>query len=134
MKDCGGTAEGVIRFAEQTIPSYEVAAKSLALPLADFEREFQQESTRQSGNPVYKIFFPAMAKSRQSSVRAEVRCAQFLAALAVQLDGQTALKNYLDPIGGGRFEYSPFKGGFELRSQLKGQDDKPVSLTVGHRN
>ncbi len=57
-----------------------------------------------------------------------------MAALAVQLDGQSAMKDYLGPFGGGRFENAFFKGNFELHSKLKGLDDKPVTLTVGHRN
>jgi len=56
------------------------------------------------------------------------------AAIAVQLDGQDALKDYSDPVVGGRFEYAPFQGGFEIRSKFKGPGDKPVSLTVGRRD
>ena len=134
LKECGGTAAGVTNFAVETLPSYNKLAKSLNLPLDEFEKEFERESIRQAGNPVYKVFFPSLAKARQSSVRADVRRALFLAALAVQLDGQSALKDYFDPFGGGRFKYAPFKGGFELHSKIKGQDDKPVTLTVGHRN
>ena len=134
LKECGGTADGVTNFAVEALPSYDKLAKCLDLPLSEFEKEFERESIRQASNPVYKVFFPSLARARQSGVRADVRRALFLAALAVQLDGQSAMKDYLDPFGGGRFEYAPFKGGFELHSKLKGQDDKPVTLTVGHRN
>ena len=134
LKECGGTADGVTNFAVEALPSYDKLAKCLDLPLNEFEKEFERESIRQASNPVYKVFFPSLARARQSGVRADVRRALFLAALAVQLDGQSAMKDYLDPFGGGRFEYAPFKGGFELHSKLKGQDDKPVTLTVGHRN
>ena len=134
LKECGGTADGVTNFAVEALPSYDKLAKCLDLPLNEFEKEFERESIRQASNPVYKVFFPSLARARQSGVRADVRRALFLAALAVQLDGQSAMKEYLDPFGGGRFEYAPFKGGFELHSKLKGQDDKPVTLTVGHRN
>lgn len=133
LKDCGGTAEGVLKFAVETLPSYDTMAKALEMPLDQFQKEFERESVRQAGNPVYKVFFPALAKSRQSSVRAEVRRALFLAAIAVQLNGENALKDHTDPVGGGRFEYVPFKGGFELRSKMKTQDDKNVSLAIGHR-
>ena len=134
LKECGGTADGVTNFAVEALPSYDKLAKCLDLPLNEFEKEFERESIRQASNPVYKVFFPSLARARQSGVRADVRRALFLAALAVQLDGQSAMKDYLDPFGGGRFEFAPFKGGFELHSKLKGQDDKPVTLTVGHRN
>jgi hypothetical protein len=134
LKECGGTAEGVIKFAEETQPSYSVMAKMLALPLNEFQKAFEGESIRQAGNPVYKVFFPAMAKVREARARADVRRAMFSAALAVRLDGPDVLKDHLDPVVGGPFEYVPFQGGFELRSKLKGQDDKVLTLTVGHRS
>jgi hypothetical protein len=133
LKECGGTAEGVIKFAEEALPSYAVTAKLFDLPADEFAKEFKRESTKQAGNPVFKVFFPAIAKVRQSKDRADVRRALLSAAIAVQLDGQGALKNHPDPASGGQFEYAPFQGGFELRSKLKGQDDKSVALTVGHR-
>jgi hypothetical protein len=80
------------------------------------------------------MFFPALGKARQSKALADMRQALLSAAIAVQLDGQDALKDYTDPVVGGRFEYAPFQGGFELRSKLKASDDKPVTLTVGRRN
>jgi len=133
LQECGGTAEGVIKFAEEALPSYAVTAKMSDLPPNEFEKEFKAESTRQAGNPVFKIFFPAIAKVRDSKLRADVRRALLGAAIAVQLDGKDALKDHPDPVAGGPFEYVPFQGGFELRSKLKGQGDKPVALTVGHR-
>jgi hypothetical protein len=110
-----------------------VLAKKLELPLDQFEKEFEKERMRQAGNPVFKVFFPAMPKARQAQARAEVRRALFAAALAVQLDGRDALKNHPDPVAGGPFEYVAFEGGFELRSKFKGADDKPVTLSVGQR-
>jgi len=133
LQECGGTAEGVIKFANETLPSYELLAKKLDLPLDEFDKEFKRESAKQAGNPVYKVFFPALAKVRQAKARADVRRALFSAALAVQLDGKDALKDHPDPVVGGSFDYVAFEGGFELRSKFKTQDDKPVTLTVGRR-
>jgi len=133
LQDCGGTAEGVIKFATEALPSYDLLAKKLDLPLDEFEKEFERESAKQAGNPVYKVFFPALAKVRQSKARADVRRALFSAALDVQLNGKDALKDHADPVAGGPFEYVAFEGGFELRSKYKGQDDKPFTLTVGRR-
>jgi hypothetical protein len=133
LQECGGTAEGVVKFAEKALPSYSVMAKMMDLPLDEFEKEFKSESIKQAGNPVFKVFFPALGKLRQSKARADVRRTMLLAAIAVQLDGQDALKNHPDPVVGGRFEYVPFQGGFELRSKLTGQGDKSVKLSVGHR-
>ena len=133
LQDCGGTAEGVIKFATEALPSYDLLAKKLDLPLDEFDREFKRESAKQAGNPVYKVFFPALAKVRQSRARADVRRALLSAALAVQLDGKDALKDHADPVAGGMFDYVAFEGGFELRSKFKNEDNKPFSLSVGRR-
>jgi hypothetical protein len=133
LAECGGDAAGILKFIDQTRPSYARMAKSLELPADQFEKEFEAENMKQSGNPVYKLFFPALAKLRNAQTRAEVRHALLSAALAVQIDGRDALKNHPDPVGGEPFEYIAFNGGYELRSKLKVGDDKPVSLTVGIR-
>ena len=133
LQNCGGTAEGVIKFANETLPSYDLIAKKLELPLAEFEKEFERESAKQAGNPVYKAFFPALVKVRQAKARADVRRALLSAALAVQLDGKDALKDHADPVAGGMFDYVAFEGGFELRSKFKNEDNKPFSLSVGRR-
>jgi hypothetical protein len=133
LESCGGTADGVVKKAEETRMSYKLIANKLELPLADFEREFEQEAAKQTGNPVFKVFFPAMVNVRRASARADVRRALFLAALDVQLEGQSALKNHADPVIGGMFEYIPFEGGYELHSKLKNSDGKPVALTIGVR-
>ena len=130
VDECGGNAAGVIKFAEEVRPSYRLLAKSLELPLDQFEQQFEQEKKRQSGNPVFKVFFPALAKVRQAQARIDVRRALLLAALDVQLSGREALKNHSDPVAGGSFDYVAFDGGFEVRSKFK-QDDKPLVLTVG---
>jgi hypothetical protein len=131
LKDCGGTAAGVLKYAEQARPSYDRLAPKLALPLDQFDKEFERETKRQAGNPVFKTFFPAIIKVRLAKARADERHALLAAALAVQVDGRDALKNHPDPIVGGPFEYAAFDGGFELRSKwtVKG----PLVLTVGQR-
>jgi hypothetical protein len=128
----GGSTTSVLEFAEAARPSYALMAEKLRLPVAEFEKEFEREATRQAGNPVFKLFFPAVAKIRQSQARAEVRRALLSAAFAVQLDGPDALKTHADPVGGGPFEYTKFAGGFELRSKFV-HDGRPLSLTFGRR-
>jgi hypothetical protein len=127
---CGGTTDGVLKFAEETRPSYALLAKKLELPLEEFEKEFAAEQKRQAGNPVFKMFFPALSKCRHSQALHDIRRALLSAAIAVRLDGQDALKNHPDPVMGGSFEYVAFDGGFELRSKMKA-GDKPLTLTVG---
>jgi hypothetical protein len=108
-------------------------AKLLTLPIDQFEKEFEIETKKQASNPVFKVFFPAIVNVRKAQARMEVRRALLSAALAVRQDGPDALNNYADPVVGGRFEYVPFDGGFELRSRMLGRDGKPVTLTAGQR-
>jgi hypothetical protein len=133
IQECGGTAESIIQFAAKARPSYDRLAPKLDLPLDEFEKEFERESKAQAGNPVYKVFFPALAKVRQSQARADVRRALFSAAVDVRMNGKDALKDHPDPVVGGKFDYVTFEGGFELHSKYKGQDGKLLTLTVGHR-
>jgi hypothetical protein len=134
VEECGGSAEGIIRFTEEMRPSYALMARILDLPLDQFEKEFKLESMKRAKNPVFKVFFPAMIKVREAQARAETRKTLFMAALAIVRDGQNALNAHPDPIVGGLFEYTAFEGGFELRSKYKAADGKPLTLTVGqHR-
>jgi hypothetical protein len=102
------------------------------LPLDQFEKEFELEAMSQAGNPVFKVFFPAVPNCRRAQARADVRRALFSAALDVRVSDRSALKNHPDPVVGGPFDYVDFPGGFELRSKFR-QDDKPLTLTVGRR-
>jgi hypothetical protein len=133
LQECGGTAEGIIQFAAKARPSYERLAPKLDLPVDEFHKEFERESKAQADNPVYKVFFPALEKVGESRARMEVRRALFSTALDVQLNGKDVLKDHADPVAGGKFDYVPFEGGFELHSKYKGLDGKLLTLTVGHR-
>ena len=132
LAECGGTAAGVLKFAEAARPSYGRVAEQMALPLAQFETEFERETKRQAGNPVFKVFFPALSKVRRAQARADVRHALLPAAIDVRLNGRDAVKSHTDPVAGGPLQYADFPGGFELRSNFK-QDEKPITLTVGLR-
>jgi hypothetical protein len=132
VEECGGTAEGVLKFAEEIRPSFEQFAERMDLPLDQFDTEFEREAVKQAGNPMFKVFFPALPKLRRAQARADVRRALLSAALDVRLDGRDALKNHPDPVVGGPLEYTDFAGGFELRSRFR-QDDKPLTLIVGRR-
>jgi hypothetical protein len=145
LEECGGTAEGVLRFAEQTRAAYHLMTKKLDLPPDQFRKVFEDEQKKQAGNPVFRLLFPAVEKMRLHQARMDVRRAMLSAALDVQLRGRDALKEHPDPVVGGPFEYMAFKGGFELRSKwqldekLRAEwklDDrwaKPITLTVGRR-
>jgi hypothetical protein len=132
LEECGGTADGVLQRAEEVRPCYALMATKLDLPLDQFEKEFEREAMKRTGNPVFALCFSALPKCRRAQARTDVRRALLAAALAVQLGGRDALKDHPDPLVGGPFHYVAFEGGFELRSELK-LDDKPLALTVGRR-
>ncbi len=132
LEECGGTAEGVVKYAEETRPLYLAAAQALALPPGEFEKAWDALNKKSADNPVSKLLFPAVNHVRQAEDRFNARRAMRKAALAILIDGPDAAKNQRDPFGDGPFEYIPFEGGFELRSKFKAQD-KQASLTVGRR-
>jgi hypothetical protein len=134
VEECGGTPTSMLKFADETRAVYRRTEKMLNLPLDQFEKEFASQAVKEAGNPIYRVFFPALVNMRRAQARMDVRRAMLSAAIALQLDGQDALKDHPDPVFGGPFESVPFPGGFELRSKLKSRDDKPVTLTVGRRN
>ena len=130
---CGGDAEGVLKYAEQSRPLYQLAAEKMALTPDEFDKVWgPKELEVAKDNPVFKLLFPAVAHVRRAEARYQVRQALRKAALAILIDGPDAAKAQRDPCGDGPFEYVPFDGGFELRSKFKAQD-KQVSLTVGRR-
>ncbi len=133
IQACGGTGDGVVRFAEKVRPSYAFMAAKLDLPPDEFEKVFQLEEKKQADNPVFQVIFPSLRKIRLQQARTDVRRSLVLAALAVRLDGPGAQKNHPDPVMGESFEYVAFEGGFQLRSKLKGQDNQPLSITIGLR-
>jgi hypothetical protein len=145
LEECGGTADGVIGYADKMLQSYERLAKNHDLPLDQFVQVWDAEVAKQAGNPVFKQLAAFFPKMRWFTARAELRRALLSAALAVQLDGPDALKDHPDPLTGGPFDYVAFEGGFELRSKFRlseGMQSKlkldersaqPQTLTVGLR-
>ena len=132
LEACGGTAEGVVKSAEEMRSFAARLAKIMDLPPDQAAKEFERERTKRAGNPVFQTFSPVLDNVRRHQAQADVRRALLSAALAVQLTSRDALKNHPDPVVGGPFDYVAFEGGFELRSRSK-LDDKPVALTVGRR-
>jgi hypothetical protein len=145
LDECGGTADGILHFVDETRQAYARVAQKLDLPLDAFAKELEREERKQAGNPVFKLFFPAIAKVRWAQARADVRAALLRAALAIQAHGRDAVKDHPDPVAGGPFEYTALPGGFELRSRLKADEElrikwkldertlTPLRLTVGMR-
>jgi hypothetical protein len=133
LEACGGTAEGVLKYAEKSRPLYELVAKKMELPPDQFDEEVGAVVKGEAkDNPIFKLLFPAVSRVRRAEARLQARQALRKAALAILIDGPDAAKTQRDPFGDGPFEYAPFDGGFELKSKFK-VEDKPVSLTVGRR-
>ena len=133
LEECGGTVEGVLKRIEEMRQFYAFMSPKMALPVNQFKEEFEREmKKRAASNPAIRQLFPALDRVRLAQARINVRRAMLAAALAVQAEGQGALKNHPDPVAGGPFEYTAFDGGFELRSKFN-FENKPLMLTVGQR-
>jgi hypothetical protein len=132
LKDCGGTAAGVVKYTEELRSWYPMLAKQMDLPLDQFEKEQEVAAQKLAANPMYKRFVPAIVGCRRLEAQAQVRRSLLSAAVAVQLDGRAALKNHTDPVIGGSFDYVGFEGGFELRSKWH-PPSEPLVLIVGRR-
>jgi RNA polymerase sigma factor (sigma-70 family) len=135
LDECGGTAKGVLQYAQEMHRSTEQRAKKLDLPPGQVQKEWDREVKKLAGNPVFQLFAPVLHNIRWRQAQMDIRRALLLAAVAVVLDGKDALKKHPDPVAGGAFEYVAFEGGFELRSgwKLDKRFDQRVVLTVGRR-
>jgi hypothetical protein len=133
LAECGGTAEGVLKCAEETRRGSALLTRKLDLPPDQVGKEFEREERKLAGNPVFKLFAPILHNVLVRQAQADIRRALLSAALAVRLDGKGALKRHPDPVVGGPFDYVTFEGGFELRSQWKLDPPGPLVLTVGRR-
>jgi hypothetical protein len=125
--------EGLIKDAEELRPLYREFAAKEKLPPDQYEKQWNERANAlMEHNPVAAVFTPGLGKCRWAAARHEARSALWKAALAILVDGPDAAKMHRDPFGDGPFDYTPFEGGFELRSKLRHQD-KPVALMVGQR-
>jgi len=117
LKDCGGTAAGVIKHAEELLAWYPALAGQMDLRPDRFEEEQDRAAAKLAGNPMYKKLAPPILRCRWLRAQADVRRGLLSAAIEVQLAGRDALKNHPDPVVGGPFEYLAVEGGFKLRSR-----------------
>jgi hypothetical protein len=122
-----------IKLTEDVIPVYDELEKLVALPHAEFEArypDFKQQNLKPDTATAFLIpqIDDLLAKERRS----EARVSMLLAAIAVAEGGPGQLKNIDDPFGDGPFEYRKLDNGFELKSQLK-YEEQPVTITVGQK-
>src|SRR5262249_29202662 len=85
LEECGGTAAGVLRHANEMGRHTAALAKTLDLPPGRVDKEFEREAKKLAHNPVFKVFAPVLHNVRMRQARAEVRRALLAAALAVRL-------------------------------------------------
>ena len=143
LEECGGTADGVVRFAQELRACYARTAKMFDLPIDRFVTEWGRQSAKESSNPVFQRLFPAVEKVREAQARHDVRRALLNAAIDIRLHGSDARRGHLDPLAGNALDYTDFDGGFELRFKLdeklrekwhfSPRFDESLFLTVGRR-
>jgi hypothetical protein len=122
-----------IRLLEEVLPVYDELAKLLALPKADFDKQYSAfKSKTKAERPLAGLLVPAVDQLLAKEQRHEARLAMLLAALAVIEDGPDRLRDIRDPFGDGPFELRPLDKGFELKSDLL-DEGRPVTLTIGDR-
>jgi hypothetical protein len=132
LEECGGSAESLVKLAEEGRPYYESLATKTALPPDEFAKLMDAEMKRIEKNPVARIVFPALVKCQHLEARLLCRRAMLAAAIAIQLGGKDALKTHPDLYGNGPFAYEAFDVGYVLQSKFQ-LTDKPTSLTIGKR-
>jgi hypothetical protein len=132
VKASGGNVKGVLRLLDGASVLYDELARIWDLPPGEFEAAVSAFRRKHaSDNPFATSILQWYEGIRFASDRTKARFAMLDAATKVVAGGPAQLKAVRDPFGNGPFEYHPFKGGFELKSKLRGQDQVPVSLLVG---
>jgi len=130
VDECGGSVAGFRACVRQQQLFYAAWDHRFSLPPAEFERMYQSQFEAASkSNPVIRIFTPALPRLRWLQAYCETRRAMLRAAIAVRLEGQSALKRLRDPYDANPFSYAPVNGGFELKSRLSDRGT-PISLLI----
>ena len=127
---CGGAVEGFLRCANQQEAFYGEWVTKFDLPPEQFERDYKAQLKEVSkDNPVMQQFTPALPRFRWTEAYCQTRRALLQAAIAVRLDGPSALHRHPDPYDRKPFSYSAVDKGFRLNSQLA-ENGSPLSLAV----
>jgi hypothetical protein len=131
---CGGSVSGFTTCANQQHSFYTAWASQFSLPPEQFERAYKAEIEEVSkANPVIQQFTPALPRFRWAEAYSQTRRALLQTAIAVRLDGPSALNRHPDPYDGNPFSYIPMDGGFRLESQLR-EGGAPISLSIVPRS
>jgi len=127
---CGGSVKGFVNCVNQQNSLYLSWTARFTLPPVEFERAYKAEIEELSRkNPVIRQFTPSLPRLRWAEAYCQTRRALLQAAVAVLLDGQSALNRDPDPYDAQPFSYSSVNGGFRLESRLS-DGGIPLSLSV----
>ncbi len=127
---CGGSLAGFVNCINEKHSFYESWAKRFALPPDQFETTYRPDIEELSKeNPVVREFTPNLPRFRWAEAYSQTRRALLRAAVAVRLDGPTALSKYRDPYDQNSFSSGPMDGGFRLESLLK-EGGVPLALSI----
>lgn len=133
---CGGSVAGYLNCVDAQRSFYAAWVSRFSLSPAQFEKEYKLEIEPLSKtNPVVRVMTPNLPRFRWRESYMQTCRALLHAAIAVQLDGPTALNQHLDPYDGQLFLYTPLDRGFRLDSQLKdGQESLSISTVPDGNN
>jgi hypothetical protein len=127
---CGGSVAGFVACANQQHSFYEAWVSRFSLPPEEFETAYKAEVEEVSKtNSIIRQFTPALPRFRWAEAYKQTRRALLQTAIAVRLDGPSALNRHPDPYDGKPFSYVPVDGGFRLESRLR-EDGASLSFSV----
>jgi hypothetical protein len=130
VQGCGDTVEGFLKCVKRQQAFYGEWVTKFDLPPEQFERDYKTQLQEVSkANSVMRQFTPALPRFRWTEAYCQTRRALLQAAIAVRLDGPSALDRHADPYDGKPFSYSPLDKGFRLSSQLA-ENGSLLSLAV----
>ncbi len=127
---CGGSVTGFVTCANQQHSFYKAWASRFSLPPEQFETVYKAEIEEVSrANPIIQQFTPALPRFRWAEAYIQTRRALLQTAIAVRLDGPSALNRHLDPYDRNPFSYIPVDGSFRLESRLR-EGGTLISLSI----
>jgi hypothetical protein len=127
---CGGSVGGFEACANRQHSFYEGWAPRFSLPPEEFERVYKAEIEQASrANPLIRQFTPALPRFRWAEAYSQTRRALLQTAIAIRLEGRSALDRHPDPYDGNPFSYIPVDEGFRLESRLR-ESGAPLSLSI----
>jgi hypothetical protein len=128
---CNGSVSGFLRCVQQQQTFASSWARRFVLTPEDFQKEYDSElSLASKANSVIRLLTPNFSRLRWAKAYIQTRRALLRSAIAIQVDGPKAVKEYVDPYDQKPFAYTHLTNGFRLESRLK-EAQTAISLAVG---